>query len=63
MTFKEKGLHFYKSSVPIPECIRFRYFEVDVIENKADAGLFFGIVEGSYPFTNSPVKLEDMMGP
>ena len=45
ITFKEKGLHFYKSVIPIPECIRFRYFEVDVVENKADSAIYFGIIE------------------
>jgi len=52
----------YKSLLPIPECVRFRYFEVDVIENKADAPIYFGIIESKEKFINNPNSPEDIVG-
>jgi hypothetical protein len=34
-----------KSALLIPTIEKFRYFEVEVLENKADCGIFFGIIE------------------
>jgi hypothetical protein len=39
-----------KSIVPIPPCTQFRYFEVDVLENKVDATIYVGIIEEKDPF-------------
>ena len=34
-----------KSAIAIPPCTKFRYFEVEVLENKVDATIFVGIIE------------------
>jgi hypothetical protein len=47
-----------KSAIPIPPCTLFRYFEVDVVENKEDATVFVGIIEEKDAFKNS---LDDIM--
>jgi len=41
-----------KSALPIPKCTQFRYFEVDVIENKNDCAIYVGIIEAKDPFLN-----------
>ena len=41
-----------KSAIAIPICTRFRYFEVETLENKSDAAVFIGIIESKDPFNN-----------
>ena len=63
--FKEemKGrIVLLKSAIPIPFCTMFRYFEVDVVQNKIDASIFVGIIEENDPFLNSPVQIEALNG-
>ena len=61
--FKEKGkILLLKSAIPIPHCTQFRYFEVDVIENKIDASIFVGIIEENDPFFNSPESIDSLNG-
>ena len=52
--FKKEGYTFIKSTIPIPSCIQFRYFEVEVIENKGDFGIYFGIIEEKETFLSRP---------
>jgi hypothetical protein len=40
--------------IHIPQCLRFRYFEVDVIENNNDSSIYFGVIEEKDLFINSP---------
>lgn len=39
-----------KSSLPIPPCTQFRYFEIEVLENKTGADIIFGIIEENDQF-------------
>lgn len=43
-----------RSMFPIANCLKFRYFEVEVIENKSNADIFFGIIDGRETFSNFP---------
>jgi hypothetical protein len=43
-----------KSAVEIPPCVKFRYFEVEVIENIGDVPIFVGIIEENDPFMPNP---------
>jgi len=55
-------LHFVKSAIHIPPCTRFRYFEVETLENKADATIYIGIVEATDPFIQNPGSIEEFSG-
>ena len=52
----------YKLNHPIPHVARFRYFEVDVIENKLDCTIYLGIIEDKDPFHNELDNLTSMTG-
>lgn len=45
-------MHLVKSNIPIPTCSDFRYFEVEVVENKLDSNIYIGLVEAQSPFAN-----------
>lgn len=60
INFKAKGIHLYKSSIPIPFCIRFRYFEVEIIENKDDSAIYIGLIDAHDPFSNTLNSLDDL---
>ncbi len=51
-----------KSSLPIPPVARFRYFEVEVLENKVDANIFVGIIEQGDPFNTRVGAIEELNG-
>jgi hypothetical protein len=57
-----QGIHIVKSAVPIPHCAKFRYFEIEVLENKADAAVFFGIIEQKENFNHSIDAIEHLDG-
>jgi hypothetical protein len=44
--------HIYKGIIPIPPCSLFRYFEVEVLENRADCAIYLGIIESKDFFAN-----------
>lgn len=52
----------YKLNHPIPHVARFRYFEVDVIENKFDCTIFVGIIEEKDAFQNELTDISTMNG-
>lgn len=58
----DNKIHFVKTNIPIPPCIQFRYFEVDVLENKVDAKVFVGLIEEKDPFQNTINSIEALSG-
>jgi hypothetical protein len=61
-THTDHKIHLVKTNIPIPPCIQFRYFEVDVLENKVDAKVFVGLVEEKDPFPNTVEQIEMLNG-
>lgn len=58
MTFTNQGrIQLVKSVIPIPPCVQFRYFEVDVLENKVDANIYVGIIEEKDYFIDTPNEI------
>ena len=51
-----------KSLVMIPPCAKFRYFEVEVSENKADSAIYVGLVEANDYFKHTPNSIESFSG-
>lgn len=62
MTFKDKGINLVKSVIVIPQCVRFRYFEVEVIENQADCAIYVGIIGENDHFENNPATIDALTG-
>lgn len=62
--FESDALCFVKSAYPIAEVTKFRYFEVEVVENKSDSQVFIGICDSWYDsFSNTPDRVTDLTGP
>ena len=57
VTFSQENgaINLIKSSVPIAQCTKYRYFEVEVLENKSDANIYVGIVDSRDTFLNNPI--------
>ena len=51
-----------KSVIVIPQCVRFRYFEVEVIENQADCAIYVGIIGENDHFENNPATIDALTG-
>ena len=58
----ESGINLAISSIAIPECAHFRYFEVEVIENKEDVEIYVGIIENNDPFYHFIPEIEALDG-
>jgi hypothetical protein len=43
---------------PIADCTKFRYFEVEIVENKNNNEVYLGIIDGREMFNSSPSTLE-----
>jgi hypothetical protein len=50
-----------KSLFPIADCLKFRYFEVEVMENRQNSQIYFGIIEASEQFNNHPGSINNMI--
>jgi hypothetical protein len=48
----QKRIQMVKSNQSIPFCTKFRYFEVDVLDNPNDCNIYFGLIEEKDPFTD-----------
>jgi hypothetical protein len=57
-----EGINLYKSIIPIPPCSRFRYFEIEVIENKNDSAIFLGIIEEKDLFLEQLSDIDQLNG-
>ena len=65
LNFKEKSdnkITLIKSALYIPTVTRFRYCELEVLENKADCSVFFGIVEAKDKFENEVENINLLNG-
>ena len=51
-----------KTALPIPPVARFRYFEVEVLENKVDANVYLGIIEQQDAFSERLDRIEQLSG-
>eukprot|EP00347_Sterkiella_histriomuscorum_P003818 403362821 len=59
---QQNQIYLIKSTIAIPPCTFFRYFEVDVLENKKDATVFVGIIEERDPFFNQIDNIDQLSG-
>ena len=63
MHFEETDkIQLVKSAIEIPPCVKFRYFEIEVIENIGDVPIYVGLVEENDPFLPNPSRIEDLSG-
>lgn len=56
----EDKLILLKSAVPLPNVNRFRYFEVEVLENAFDSDIYIAIVNDEAPFVDMPQTVEEI---
>lgn len=49
-TQRQNVLNFARSEYPICTVSKYRYFEVEVLENKANSQIYVGIIDKDDPF-------------
>jgi hypothetical protein len=55
-------IKFVRSNNFIPQCSRFRYFEVDVLENKNDYAIYVGIIDEKDKFLWETHNIDEVNG-
>jgi hypothetical protein len=59
----EKKLIFLKSDILLPNVARFRYFEMEVLENEYNANIYLGLIGEGEDFSDTPDNHEQIGGP